>query len=745
MLLMKSASITLSYSNAPTNSMKCGKNSVYRINSPETLLNSNDPGRVYDLNQILQQWGRSGKQRRALELLEKMESNLKNATNLVRPDPASYAIVINAYSRIGDEKMAQYVFDKINAPNIYAYNSLLSAYAKNGLIDECMSIISDLEAKKSIVGPNVISYTTVINSLNKRGRIKQAQDILDRMINIGVQPNIITYNSFLDAWARKAKFERDAAREAERLLTQMIKNESEFEGIQPDMVSYSTVVHAYSRRGEAKEAERILFKMEDAGLVHTSTHTYNAVLHAWARSKMKNAPIQAERLLLRMTQRQLNGLSKVKPDEYSLQAIIDAWAKCPEKGSAQKAEEVLNHLRSPISATKPNIYHYNSVITAWARSKEKGAPQKAESLLLEMEADYNDGFIKVKPNAVSYSCVIDAWAKSEEVQAPKHALHILERMRSLYDKGNKDVRPTIVTYNSVLNALAKHDPGDIATAELLLTHMEASYKSGEVVWESDDIAYTYSSMIHMYATLDKKMAIKKAELALHRIQGLGIKPNPLIYNLVLDVYARCCECDSGVKADSLLKQMKNERVKPDICTFNSALHCWARSPDENKATRAFSLLSYARQYYSDTDGKSLLIAYNTVLNACASSHSTHIIHYHASNDPFHIAMKVYSEIKNSPLIKPDHITYGTFLKACSNLLPIGDERINMTREIFHSCCADGQVSEAFFRAMQIAAPTDLHDELVKKGKTYSLVNTIDTIPVEWRCNVRTAKSCPEMC
>ena len=53
-------------------------------------------------------------------------------------------------------------------------------------------------------------------------------------------------------------------------------------GIEPNAVSFNSIIHACGQMGKAEEAERWLLKMETHG-VEPRIATYTAVMNAWGR------------------------------------------------------------------------------------------------------------------------------------------------------------------------------------------------------------------------------------------------------------------------------------------------------------------------------------------------------------------------------------------------------------------------------------------------------------------------------
>ena len=685
---------------------------------------------VYMLNQVLLKYRIGNKPEEAFQLLK----HFSLPTSRIRPDIYSYSIVIHAFALNGNTERAQQVFDlaaKKDSLNINVYNALLSAYANAKNVNKCIKILDGLlEKTQGVCGslvPNVVTYSTVINVMCKEGMIDEAKKLLDTMIANDVQPNVITYNSILAAWSRKAKrySDKDAAMEAERLLNNMERRSLEYSP--PDVVSFCTVIHALCNANEPQRAEAVLFRMEEKERLHVkSSHTYNALLTCWAKSNVNGAPIRVERLLLRMLQRYRDGITSVKPDKYSYQALIDSYAKCENVGSAEKAEAILLQMDDKSSTVKPNVYHYNSVLSAWARRCDAYGAQKAESILLQMEGRTGK-FSSTMPNAMSYSCVIDAWGKSKQIGSAKRALNILDRMNKRTKDGFKSCTPTIVTYNLVLNALINDPTEGIDSAEKCINYVERKFRRSNVEWTEDDIAYTFSTMVNIYTKIGGYEAIEKAEGILKRMKNLGIRQTPAVFNSVINVYAQSGVRDAAQKAEILFSDMIEDGIVPDICTYNSILKCWSRSDDDEKVVRSFKIFDKTRLTHAHAGGHDLLITYNTFLSCCASSE---IGRYNT----FDIALSAYRDAQNSSIVHADHITYATFLKVCAKFLHDRKRKETIVKKVFKSCCKDGQVSNLVLKSLHSSVSKDLYCTLLEGAFRKGCVSLLE-IPSEWTCNV----------
>lgn len=170
----------------------------------------------------------------------------------------------------------------------------------------------------------------------------------------------------------------------------------------------------------------------------------------------------------------------------------------------RRAEQILNHMdelyRAGNSGVKPDTYTYNTLINAWAKSGEKGAAARAEHVLSVMETRYRDGDNDFKPNTRTHTSVIDAYAKSGEKGAAKRAEQILNGMQRLYEKtGDPDVRPNVHTANAVCNACAfTKIEEDRAEA------LEIAFRVFRWIMKQKDMqadAYTYTILLSVCANL----------------------------------------------------------------------------------------------------------------------------------------------------------------------------------------------------------------------------------------------------
>ena len=118
---------------------------------------------------------------------------------------------------------------------------------------------------------------TMIVAYALDGYIEQAEHCLSQMVNAGVTPNRVSYNSVIDACERKGDEDR-----AEYWQSQMA-------GVRPNEVSYDIVIHALLVKGEWQRAEQSLSQMMLDG-VRLNAVSYIRVFNAcWSNANIARA------------------------------------------------------------------------------------------------------------------------------------------------------------------------------------------------------------------------------------------------------------------------------------------------------------------------------------------------------------------------------------------------------------------------------------------------------------------------
>jgi pentatricopeptide repeat protein len=297
-----------------------------------------------------------------------------------------------------------------------------------------------------------------------------------------VRPDDVTFNTVMHAIANDTGNggRADAPRRAMRLLERMeamYESGSFFKGgkggAKPDIITYNSVLNAFAKCGgprSARRAENMLDKLEDS--YDKSRDGMGGVGGSSSSSSSSS--------------------SSVCPDVYSYNIVISAWANCGQADRAVALLDRMAYRTKEAKARLiPDATTYNSVLHAWSQSLDRNAPVKALGLLEIMirlhkagggvgdddedEDDDLDPHLSAAaankdiPDVTSFSTVINAFSKSRYPRKARQARDLLRRMKHLHEHGsggggsgrkkrkNEALRPSnnhVFVYAAVLNACA---------------------------------------------------------------------------------------------------------------------------------------------------------------------------------------------------------------------------------------------------------------------------------------------------
>ena len=367
------------------------------------------------------------KPRAALKRMEK-----SGGGELYNDDEAyTFQGCLNQMENILKEAEERYITtqDECIKPSYDWYNHILGTWAKSYDLDLAMRKSQEILFGMEAYADNPDQTTSDNNS--------------NRFRQCWAKPNTISYNSVLYCLTRDSPdtsqssrdygIGRGRAKEAEALLQRMkdLYYRTKNVDIQPDEVTYGSVLHALAQAGMGNEAERLLDSLEDDerhDAIVPSLTIYNSVLNAWANSTQRNAPHRAEELLERMK-------------------ILSSTGKNP--------------------AVEPDSISISTVMICHSRSKTKLGAERGEQMLNEAIAMYSQsGNTRVKPDSIMFNCAIQGWTNisgneseqdgavaSDNIVIPaERAERLLEKMR---DPKN-DVQPGIQTFNIIIDCVSDH-------------------------------------------------------------------------------------------------------------------------------------------------------------------------------------------------------------------------------------------------------------------------------------------------
>lgn len=147
-------------------------------------------------------------------------------------------------------------------------SSLVNGLVKCDMLDEAKQIIS--KSKNA----NTVTYSILVKGLAKQVDLTHAMEMLEVMKkNQKLTPNLVTYNTLLDAAVSKGQFQ----------MMRKIYNEMMDGDIGVDLISVSTYIKGLFRDEQDEEAMHFFKKIKEDGSVKVDEILYNIVMDGLVR------------------------------------------------------------------------------------------------------------------------------------------------------------------------------------------------------------------------------------------------------------------------------------------------------------------------------------------------------------------------------------------------------------------------------------------------------------------------------
>ena len=538
---------------------------------------------------------------------------------------------------------------------------------------------------------------------------------------------------------------RNIGQQAESILKYMVN--SKRKAIQPDLVSLNTVLAIYSKQASRRNAQAAVqadalrqewetWYQQGRVTVNTDLISLNTVMSAFVRVGSLN---DARRIFGVLWARHENDDS-IKPDAVSYGTLLRGYA---QNGRVRDAEALFQKMKN--EGPRPTVECFNEVLYAYSKSS---LPGRAEEFLKVWTEDLDE---PVRPDVRSYNIVLHALSNNQDPSSILRAERLLNRMPSrdaasyttfihlccrlpghmaldATDRAlQKASRDTDVVINAdflanVMYSLSSCDDRDMVPyAESLVEKLIASGQQPTVA--------LYNALLHCLAKSGDRDAPSRALAILESLQQEDSDLNPDIrtYTNVLDCLTNSRDPEAVAKAEALVEQMEQQGPQPTTQTYTTLIQNYARSRLPLKAVYAASVLKRMNETGRTPPS---IVTYNAVLNAAEHTDGSDL---HVREGALKVACLAFDEIRNSTVVQPNHVTYGSFLGVLTNLMT-ADVRQHIVNLVFKRCCLDGQVSYLVLKKLKLAVET--------REQYYQLLmgHNENRLPADWTCNVKEVKA-----
>jgi pentatricopeptide repeat protein len=537
-----------------------------------TSTSSIAPPDVVVIGTVLQAWAQSGlpdAPQRAEQLFEDVlrtlvitDNNNSNAaaatTTALQPNEFWYNSILSAWAKQGNVSKAmewlQRMRDDLNVdPDLATWNSLLSAWAKLAKEedddDDGSGKSNRRRQQRSSRRQNTNSeYDQPPPEQMAESILQQMQELYDQG-RLAQPPNVISYSIVLDAWSQRAWKNPHAAQRAHQWLQQMKTTA----GVQPNRISYNTVIQAYARAGKPHQAEALLLEMMEGGVESQDELNGGSFKHRLHLDEEEDS-----KRITRM----------IRPDEVTVAAVLTGWSHVGTWEAAERAERILHELL-PQLGLRPDVVTYSTCLACWAKIPPKAHLSKRQQ----------------------------ARRGGKREKATSHSANAMERAQSLFDElqeKHPDVQADVVAYTNLMNVYARH--GKAERVESILQDLLQAYQNTTTSKHDDQgdprlkpNVHTFSVVVSAWSRSPRADGAQRAQEWLHRMAiDFGVTPNVVSYTTVLNAWSQRAKQahQAPDRARELLMQMEsslNPSLKPNSMSYAAVLRAYAQQGRANEA------------------------------------------------------------------------------------------------------------------------------------------------------------------
>ncbi|KAL0456646.1 UNVERIFIED_CONTAM: putative pentatricopeptide repeat-containing protein, mitochondrial [Sesamum latifolium] len=158
-------------------------------------------------------------------------------------------------------------------PDVYAYSAVIDGLCKDQMVDDAFILLSRMIDKG--ISPNVVTYNSIIQGFAIAlmdgyclgGQMGKAKRVLHSVEDRGLTPSIMSYNSLINGYCKQGRID-----EAWDLFVEV-----PCKGLQHDTVIYTTMIQGLFHKGRFADGWKLFNNMESRGIMPNLV-TYNVLL-----------------------------------------------------------------------------------------------------------------------------------------------------------------------------------------------------------------------------------------------------------------------------------------------------------------------------------------------------------------------------------------------------------------------------------------------------------------------------------
>lgn len=288
-----------------------------------------------------------------LKLLWKQYQQLLKTGQPVQVSGPTYGNMIKAFGQAQDVQSVQDLWKHMREQQVrltaVTLGCMVEALVSNNHVAEAWKIVNDAWSSDQRELLNTVIYSTIVKGFTMSRQHDQVIAVFKEMQERGIACNTVTYNTMLNGLARCGMMH-----EVPELLKGMRDSDPP---VQPDIITYSTIVKGYCIAGDVDRAFALLDEMKKLGNVKPDEVLYNSLLDGCA----KQSRVEDALKLLEEMKRE-----GVVPSNYTLSIL------CKLLGRGRRLEQAFEIVKTFTEeyGFKANIQVYTCLMQACIHNRQ---------------------------------------------------------------------------------------------------------------------------------------------------------------------------------------------------------------------------------------------------------------------------------------------------------------------------------------------------------------------------------------
>ncbi|KFK43735.1 hypothetical protein AALP_AA1G166000 [Arabis alpina] len=419
--------------------------------------------------------------------------------NDVRMDTHLVTALVTLYAGAGCTDIAREFYMKMSVRDLFVSTAMVSGLSKAGRLDDAR-VIFDQTGNKDLV-----CWTTMIKAYAESDHPQEGLRVFEELCRSGIKPDDVTMESVISACANlstmdRAKwvhlYTRSNGFESDLLVNNALINmyakcgdldraRDVFEKMpMRDVVSWSTMINAFSMHGEASDALITFARMKEENMEPNEV-TFVGVLYGCSHSGLVE---EGKKIFASMT------------NEYSLTPKLEHYGCMVDLfGRANRLREALEIIESMPMA--PNVVIWGSLMSACRVHGELELGEVAAKHILELEPNH-DGALVLMSNI---------YAREQRWDDVRNIRRVMEEKNVFKEKGlsridlngkshefligDKRHKQSDEIYAKLEEVVSKLNlAGYVPHSGSVLVDVEEEEKKDLVLWHSEKLALCFGLM-----------------------------------------------------------------------------------------------------------------------------------------------------------------------------------------------------------------------------------------------------------